>query len=85
MIPILEVQSFYAIIITSIILIGRIVYCCKIYDREFLKEILLMGILTTFIWFLYTLRKRNKNLMMQFLFLIFIYMVTILLIHCEKI
>lgn len=85
MIPILEVQSFYAIIITSIILLARIVYCCKIYDRQFLKEILAMGFLTTFIWFLYTLCKQNKKLMMQFLFSIVIYIILILLICCEKI
>ena len=77
MIPILEVQGYFALFIATLIVLSRIYYCCKMYDIKFIIEILIMAILTSILWICYCVYKSNKSLMYQFILSIFVYFIVV--------
>jgi hypothetical protein len=84
MIPILEVQGYIAILIGLIIAIIKIYYCYTVYDTKFIIEILQMAVLTSSIWFIYAIKKSNRQLACQIMLPIIIYIITIVYLINKK-
>lgn len=84
MIPILEIQGYLALILGVVILIVRIYSCSKLYDKEFLKEILIMAILTSLLWMSYCWYKSKKALMLQFIVMFIGYVGVLTYLYMKK-
>ena len=80
MLPVLEFHGIIAILISVTIICIRINYCLKMYNKNFIIEILLLALLTSFIWFCYGVYRKNKQLIYQFIITILVYSTLIILI-----
>jgi hypothetical protein len=85
MIPIIEVQGYIAIIITTIILISRLYYCFTLYDNNFIIDMLSLALLTSITWMSYCGYRSYTAMMYQFIPSVIIYITAILYItHTQK-
>lgn len=84
MIPILEVHGYIALLLAMIIVTIRIYCCCKLYNSNFIIEILQMALLTSFMWLLYCIRKANKPLACQFIVSMIMYVIAILYLSNQR-
>ena len=77
MIPILEVQGIIALLLTLLIVLVRVYYCNKVYNSDFIVEVLVMAALTSLMWYVYCVCKNRKALGNQFLLSIVLYIMFI--------
>lgn len=70
----LEINSYYIVLLSIIILFVRLSYCNRVYDKKVLDEILYISISTSLVWMVYSVKKENKFLTIQMSIMIFCYL-----------
>lgn len=82
MIPILELEGYFAILMAIIIVTTRLYVCSKIHDHQFIMETIAVAIITSIIWLLFGIYKSNKSLTNQFIIVIMIYSIFLFTVWC---
>lgn len=78
MFPSVENESSIEILIIILICLGRLVYCSKKFDKDFMTDFLLVSIFTSIIWILFAYKSNKPYLWYQMFILILIYFCLIL-------
>lgn len=81
MIPVFEFESWFVIVGLFLFLLLRVYKCTQKYDRIFLRDLLIFGIISSMIWIVFGYKYKIKTLVYQFVILIAIYVCLILYLH----
>jgi hypothetical protein len=84
MIPIIEFEGIFAIIIALSILVCRLYTCSSKYSHDFIIGVIITAILSTIVWVLFGIYHRSRNIILQSSLLILAYLIILLVMANGK-